>query len=229
MGFKDIAWFNQALLCKQAWRIWSNPQSLLARVMKSRYFRHGYFLDCPIGSRPSYAWRSIIHGRELLTQGLLKRVGNGRDTHVWYDNWILMSTPRPPRYRTDGVDLTLKVCDLIHARYGTWDAERIRHLFVEEDANHILGMKTNLQHPDAVVWGFSRSGTYDSQSGYKLLNLLHTIENPMIVPTLPPIEKKLWSNLWKVKTLPKIRHSMWRALAGALAVSERLGTRGYKR
>lgn len=204
MGFKDIAWFNQALLCKQAWRIWSSPQSLLARVMKSRYFRHGYFLDCPIGSRPSYAWRSIIHGREMLTQGLLKRVGNRRDTHVWYDNWILMSTPKPPRYRTDGVDLTLKVCDLIHARYGTWDAERIHHLFVEEDANHILGMKTNLQHPDAVVWGFSRSGPYDSQSGYKLLNLLHTIENLMIVLTLPPIEKKLWSNLWKVKTLPKI-------------------------
>lgn len=42
----------------------------------------------------------------------------------------------------------------------------------------------------------------------------------------PPIETKLWSNLWKVKTLPKIRHFMWQALAGALAVSERLGTRG---
>ncbi|KAH0893393.1 hypothetical protein HID58_055822, partial [Brassica napus] len=84
------------------------------------------------------------------------------------------------------------------ARYGTWDAERIRHLFGEEDANHILGMKTNLQRSDAVVWGCSRSGTYDSQSGYKLLNLLHTIENPMTVPTLPPIETKLWSNLWKM-------------------------------
>lgn len=67
---------------------------------------------------------------------------------------------------------------------------------------------------------------YDSQSGYKLLNLLQTIKSPMTAPTIPPVEKKLWSNLWKVKTLPKVRHLMWRALAGALAVSERLASRG---
>ncbi|KAG2249365.1 hypothetical protein Bca4012_087316 [Brassica carinata] len=65
-----------------------------------------------------------------------------------------MAIPRPPRYRTDEVDITLKVCDLID--------ERI-------DANQILGMKLNLQHSDAVVWGFSRNGIYDSQSGYKLI------------------------------------------------------------
>ena len=227
MGFKDIEWFNQALLCKQAWRIWYKPQSLLARVMKSRYFRQGDFLECGIGTRPSYAWRSIIHGRELLLQGLWKRVGNGQDTHVWYENWLRMEIPRPPRYRTDDVDLTLKVSDLIDARYGTWDVARVRHLFVEEDANHILGMKLDHRREDTLVWGFSRDGKYDSQSGYKLLEHLQTISSPE-APSLPPVEKRLWSNIWKVKTLPKIRHFMWRALAGALAVATRLRTRGIQ-
>ncbi|KAG2265571.1 hypothetical protein Bca52824_072650 [Brassica carinata] len=226
MGFKDIAWFNQALLCKQAWRIWSNPQSLLARVMKSRYFKQGNFLECSVGYRPSYAWRSIMHGRELLSQGLLKRIGNGKDTHVWYDNWILMPIPRSPRYRTDEVDLTLKVSDLIDERHGTWDVQRVRHLFVGEDANQILEMRPQLNHHDTMVWGFSRNGLYDSQSGYKLLHLLQIVENPLAAPSLPPIEKRLWSNLWKVKTMPKIRHFLWRALAGALAVAERLRSRG---
>ncbi|KAH0916929.1 hypothetical protein HID58_024589 [Brassica napus] len=32
-------------------------------------------------------------------------------------------------------------------------------------------MKTNLQHPDAVVWGFSRSGPYDSQSAWRAANV----------------------------------------------------------
>ena len=43
---------------------------------------------------------------------------------------------------------------------------------------------------------------------------------------LPPVEKQLWKSIWKLKTSPKIRHFLWRALSGALAVAERLQSRG---
>ncbi|KAH0896769.1 hypothetical protein HID58_046337, partial [Brassica napus] len=71
----------------------------------------------------------------------------------------------PPRYRTDEVDLTLTVHDLIDSRHGTWDVQKIRHLFVEEDATTILGMKLNLQREDTMVWAFSKNGMDQDAAG----------------------------------------------------------------
>lgn len=38
LGFKDIGNFNQALLAKQAWRLYNQPGSLLAKLYKGRYY-----------------------------------------------------------------------------------------------------------------------------------------------------------------------------------------------
>lgn len=73
--------------------------------------------------------------------------------------------------------------------------------------------------------GFFRNRHYTSQSGYRLSETLPDIRTlPRVA--LPPLERNLWTNLWKVKTSPKIRHFLWKALAGVLAVADRLRSRG---
>lgn len=96
LGFKDIEFFNQALLAKQAWRLLNEPNSLIARLYKGRYFANKEFLDCRKGYRPSYAWRSILFGKELLCRGLIRSIGDGKDTYVWANKWILDDCPRRP-------------------------------------------------------------------------------------------------------------------------------------
>lgn len=135
-GFKDTEMFNQALLAKQAWRLWKSPNSLLSRLLKARYFRRSEFLDCGLGTRPSYAWRSILHGRELLKEGQVHKLDDGRGTKVWLDNWILGPNARPPRYCQDAVvDLTLTVHDLIDEPTRTWNVNLMRQILPKKTSS----------------------------------------------------------------------------------------------
>ena len=125
LGFHDIGRFNQALFGKQAWRVLSQPNSLMARVLESWYFKNSSFLEASIGTRPSFIWRNILHGREALKLGLLRVIGDGDQTNVWTSNWLLEKEARPPMYKQDTiVDLTLKVRDLWFPNTQVWNAPK---------------------------------------------------------------------------------------------------------
>ena len=96
MGFKDFRLFNQTMLARQAWRILVNPESLCARVLKARYFPNGRLEDTVFTSNASQTWQSIVHGLELLKEGLVWRIGNGQSVRIWRDSWIPHPVGRPP-------------------------------------------------------------------------------------------------------------------------------------
>lgn len=50
MGFRDLTHFNKALLAKQVRRILENPNSLVARLLKARYFKHTNIMDATLSS-----------------------------------------------------------------------------------------------------------------------------------------------------------------------------------
>lgn len=89
MGFKDLFLFNKALIAKQVWRILSQPNCLLAKVLKARYYPFTDILSAKVGSYPSFTWRSICSARELIADGMLWRVGNGARINIWNDPWLL--------------------------------------------------------------------------------------------------------------------------------------------
>ncbi|CAA7039110.1 unnamed protein product [Microthlaspi erraticum] len=137
MGFRDIGLFNQALLAKQAWRVLHFPECLLARLFKSRYFPKGEFLNSGLENKPSFGWRSVSFGKDLLLEGLEKRVGNGASTKVWCELWI-ENGRRAPLMKNPSVNIDLLVKELIDEDSRRWDKAILADLFYPEDVTSIL-------------------------------------------------------------------------------------------
>jgi len=132
MGFRDMRNFNLAMLGKQGWRLMTNPDSLCARVLKERYYHDGNFLTSTRRKHASHAWRAILAGREVLTQGLIKRIGNGTSTHIWLPDHF-GGRPLTPE---EGQSVSM-VSELL-SKNGQWNEDVIKQSFIPVDAVAIL-------------------------------------------------------------------------------------------
>ncbi|CAA7051877.1 unnamed protein product [Microthlaspi erraticum] len=102
IGFRDIERFNLALLGKQAWRLLQNPECLMARVMRGRYY----------------------------SSGLRFVVGNGTTISAWDDPWLIMDPPRAPRPR-DAELRHYQVNEWIKDDRSGWNEAIIREVVIK--------------------------------------------------------------------------------------------------
>lgn len=123
MGFRDIESFNLALLGKQAWQIFENPNSLLTRVLKRKYLVESNILTATDKKKSSYVWKSILQDRDLLRIGLRFNVGDGKMNSAWIDPWLHTTPPCPPRPQNN-VEHCF-VSSLIKSDLSGWDEEAI--------------------------------------------------------------------------------------------------------
>lgn len=167
MGFIDFICFNQALVAKQGWRLLQFPSSLVSKVLQARYYRSLSFLSASVGSNPSFIWRSILWGKEIIKRGFRWHVGNGRRISVYKDNWL----PRPNTFKLffplilpeDSV-----VADLINEE-KQWDKGKLNHHFIHEDIAVILKIPLPKdQADDEPMWHFGKRGECSVKSGYQL-------------------------------------------------------------
>ncbi|KAL9691162.1 hypothetical protein QQ045_011581 [Rhodiola kirilowii] len=68
LGLKIFEWFNVAMLMKQVCRSINNPNLLVTRILKAKYFKSSHLLEACLGQRPSHAWRGILMAKSLLKE-----------------------------------------------------------------------------------------------------------------------------------------------------------------
>lgn len=113
MGFKELEDFNLAMLAKQGWRKFQDPYSLVSQVLNQKHFSNNHFFQAKMGGKPFYIWRNILAACSLLENGTYWRVGNGREIHIWKENWIPKSTNFIVQGVLKDLDEKVKVHELI--------------------------------------------------------------------------------------------------------------------
>ena len=219
LGFKNLEDYNDSLLAKLSWRIHSKPESLLAQVVKRKYYPECTFLESKETSGSSHGWTSIMAGLEVLKKGMGFVVGNGHDIHVWSDNWLSTSKPMAPIGPPTFINQQLMVKDLMNPVTNDWDLQKIRQHLPQYEENIRLPIPSASAPKDRVVWLPEDSGVYTTKSGYKTIFEEKNDLNPDFD----------WMRfVWKIHIPPKIQHFLWRLLNNALPVGELLAIRGIK-
>lgn len=114
----------------------------------------------------------------------------------------------------------LLVADLIDYDCTEWKGDIVRSTFDAQVYEIILATSLSRRWPEGeLYWRKSTEGTYTVRSGYWLAKLGHESG-----PDMPAsmVNDKIWKIIWSNDGPPKLRHFLWKACKGSMAVKERL-------
>ncbi|KAL0370740.1 UNVERIFIED_CONTAM: hypothetical protein Sangu_0392100 [Sesamum angustifolium] len=169
LGFRELRVFNRAMLAKQYWQIFKNPDSLLNQLLKAHYFPHISFLEAPSAVRPSLTWWSLMSARPLMEAGLRWRVGAGDHIIVLKSPWILRPTSFRPITPISVYDPNLLVSSLINHAAGEWRRERLLEVFHPMEIEVILTIPLGrVNQQDVAIWHYTLDGRFSVCCAYHL-------------------------------------------------------------
>ncbi|CAN0912295.1 Putative ribonuclease H protein At1g65750, partial [Linum grandiflorum] len=212
--------FNLALLWKQGWKLFNDPNALVSRIYKAKYYHNEDFLSAKLGHRPSYAWRSIICSQEIIRAGYRWSIGNGGSISMLNKPWLREEDncylETPPSLQL----MNLTVSDILIPDLRIWDSEKLCLLLYDRDATAIRGMSTPREDfDDYRLWKFSSRGDYMVRSAYRLAS--EGIGSLPLFQVPGP-----WKQLWNIPIQPRVKQLIWRISRQTISTLSNLIQRG---
>ncbi|XP_074278317.1 uncharacterized protein LOC141601910 [Silene latifolia] len=237
LGIRNVGCVNQSLLAKIGWKIISNTDCLLSRVLGSKYrITKGNVMNPSFVMNGSFSWggRGIKWGLELLKDNLAWQIGFPSSLDIWRDKWI-HGASLAHMLSLNPSELLLKPCllvSLLQTQSGDWDHEKVLLLCGPDVLPFVLSTPIPLaDEADQVYWTLTSSGNYSTKSGYalafsKLWNANATAKDKsrMVASSIVFCRKRLWSlpipNKWRI--------FLWKILANSLPCGEEARKRNFQ-
>lgn len=115
-------------------------------------------MECGKGYRSLYAWGCILFGRELLSKGLIKSIGDETTTSMLSQKWVMDEIPRWEINKETVIDVNLKVSSLIQDE-GQWDGDKLKSLFPVNEVTRIMQLSVG-NVSDRDIWAYTSHGSF---------------------------------------------------------------------
>ncbi|KAL8482942.1 hypothetical protein ACS0TY_025841 [Phlomoides rotata] len=187
LGIKNLEWFNLALFGKWGWKALSEKESLVSKVLDSKY---GDFLECcerfSVSKKSDPYWSSwwlslikFVGTNKWFRDNVSRTIGDGNDTKFWYDKWLGGRCFKDmfPRLFLIDINKLCSVADRLSMEENGWKylAKWRRNLFVweEEQAADLEREVCNVRLKNNLVddWSWDRDKTraYSVKTAYEVL------------------------------------------------------------
>ncbi|KAK1421818.1 hypothetical protein QVD17_24468 [Tagetes erecta] len=124
LGIRNISDVNRSLISYHLWSIIIHRKSLWVDWIYDHKLKGRSIWDVTPKAKMTWSWRKILQIRVLIRPHIRQKIGNGRDTFAWSDNWCNQSplnrfiTPRD--IYNAGFSLHAKVADLVSNMNWKW-------------------------------------------------------------------------------------------------------------
>ncbi|XP_026417218.1 uncharacterized protein LOC113312696 [Papaver somniferum] len=179
---------NHVFISKLGWRIMKNPNFLISRFMKDKYFPNQNLLEIDkAASSSSWIWKGIVNGVQFIKANSVIKINDGVSSHIWSSNWIPGNLhPLVPR-KSSHSDFVF-VNELFDIQNGSWNDSLLSSLFTTEDVTRIKTIRLNLLHNDSLMWAHTSNGKFTIKSAYKVYMNDYS----------PPDGSTFWKKVWAI-------------------------------
>lgn len=173
LGFHEIQKFNDAFLAKQLRRLVTQPNLLMSRVLKAKYFPTGCLLKALATNTSSWLWKCWIGAKYVLEMGLKYQMGDGKSIRIWEVPWLDNAPKFIPKPKQEGTPSVTWARELMDREGKEWNEELLERLFWPQDVITITNIPIRLEGTkDRLLWTtFNRKGVYTIQSAYQQLQM----------------------------------------------------------
>ncbi|GJZ20771.1 RNA-directed DNA polymerase, eukaryota, reverse transcriptase zinc-binding domain protein [Tanacetum coccineum] len=212
LGLKDLQTWNEALLAKHIWNIAIKKDTMWVKWVHTVKLRGTSIWIIDADKNDSWGWKNLLLIRNRIREFVSCKIGNGRDTSLWFDNWNSIGPLSNLITHRDIYDarlkIDMKVYEMVKDGKWGWPSEWYDKF---PTVTNIGDPMIDDQISDKVVWK-------DEDGAYKEFSVKE-VHNSLCVNT-PTVQ--WWKVVWFSQNIPKHPFILWLAIQDRLSTQDKL-------